>query len=325
MGLVVKDVGEMLDDRAPSSLLTRERMRRVYVVQGTRRYAVCHDKAEIVASRAAPPVASGASPLGPTGPRPDAGAEPVLLARGMSHAAAAAKYVWHEDDEPPPVSSGVVPDEDVAHVADPRPAIVRLTHAWLNERGTPELQPWPADAFDAVMDQLQHQQAILDSLMTDTSTSEEEHFRLNLVQLDADRAKWLVRSFLRARLVKLETYAPYLASQPSEQMRLSDLELGYVKRYEQLMSEHMQSAVLQYLPEPMRGMDDPPPGGASGAPGGMVTAPRLDAPVFIYCRDDGGFLTLSEDEKVALLRGSIHVVPYRAVRTLLHQGRVELL
>lgn len=243
----------------------------------------------------------------------------------MSHAAAAAKYVWHEDDEPPPVSSSVVPDEDVAHVADPRPAIVRLTHAWLNERGTPELQPWPADAFDAVMDQLQHQQAILDSLMTDTSTSEEEHFRLNLVQLDADRAKWLVRSFLRARLVKLETYAPYLASQPSEQMRLSDLELGYVKRYEQLMSEHMQSAVLQYLPEPMRGMDDPPPGGASGAPGGMVTAPRLDAPVFIYCRDDGGFLTLSADEKVALLRGSIHVVPYRAVRTLLHQGRVELL
>ena len=47
--------------------------------------------------------------------------------------------------------------------------------------------------------------------------------------------------------------------------------------------------------------------------------------MFIYCRDDGGFLTLSEDEKVALLRGSIHVVPYRAVRTLLHQRRVELL
>lgn len=246
----------------------------------------------------------------------------AFLARGMSHAAA--KYEWHEDDEEQHVNADVV-KEEVERAADHRPAIVRLTHAWLNERGTPDIQPWPTDAFDTVMDQLQHQQAILDSLMTDTSTSEEEHFRLNLVQLDADRAKWLVRSFLRARLVKLEKYASYLASHPSEQSSLSDLELGYVKRYEQLMAEHMQSAVLQYLPEPMRGLDDPPPGGASGIPGGMVTAPRLDAPVFIYCCDDGGFLTLSEDEKVALLRGSIHVVPYRAVRTLLHQHRVELL
>ena len=320
MGLVVKDVGKVLDNRVPSSLFTRERVRRVYLIQGTRRYAVCHDEADSEGREA--PVRGALLHSGPTDRDPTK-APSLGLARGMSHAAA--KYVWHEDDEPQHVSSNVVADEDVAHVADQRPAIVRLTHAWLNERGTPEIQPWPADAFDAVMDQLQHQQAILDSLMTDTSTSEEEHFRLNLVQLDADRAKWLVRSFLRARLVKLEAYASHLASQPSEQVRLSDLELGYVKRYEQLMSEHMQSAVLQYLPEPMRGMDDPAPGGASGAPGGMVTAPRLDAPVFIYCRDDGGFLTLSEDEKVALLRGSIHVVPYRAVRTLLHQRRVELL
>lgn len=46
-------------------------------------------------------------------------------------------------------------------------------------------------------------QSILDSLASDASTSEEEHFRLNLVQLDVERAKWLMRSYLRARLAKV--------------------------------------------------------------------------------------------------------------------------
>lgn len=242
----------------------------------------------------------------------------------MSHAP---KYVWQIDDDDNELkqeSSGAgefVQTEEV----DDRPAIVRLAHAWLNERGSPDILPWPAEIVDTVMDQLQQQQAILDSLMMDTSTSEEEHFRLNLVQLDADRAKWLLRSFLRARLVKLEKYAMYISKNQSEHTRLSDLELGYVKRYEQLMSEHFQSTVLQFLPEPMRGLDDPPPGGASSTPGGMITAPRLDEPVFLYCRRDGGMLPMPDGASIPLLPGTVHVIPYRAAEPLLLRGHAELL
>ena len=51
--------------------------------------------------------------------------------------------------------------------------------------------------------QVELTQSILDSLLSDASTSEEEHFRLNLVQLDAERSKWLLRSFLRTRVAKV--------------------------------------------------------------------------------------------------------------------------
>ncbi|WFD46500.1 GINS complex subunit [Malassezia furfur] len=211
-------------------------------------------------------------------------------------------------------------------LGETRSSIVRLAHAWLDERGSPEVQPWNASMVEEVMDQIGQQQSILDSLASDASTSEEEHFRLNLVQLDVERAKWLLRNYLRSRLAKIETYAAYIMSHRSEQQRLSDIELGYARRFHQLNTDHFQSTVLQFLPEPMRGLDDAAPGAASSnAPGGMVTAPNLGAPVFVYCREDCGALPLPNDETAQLAQGTIHLLQYRDVRAFLQQRRVELL
>ncbi|WFC94337.1 GINS complex subunit [Malassezia brasiliensis] len=170
-------------------------------------------------------------------------------------------------------------------IGETRSSIVRLAHAWLNERGAPEVQPWDASMVEEVMDQIAQQQSILDSLASDASTSEEEHFRLNLVQLDVERAKWLLRNYLRARLAKIETYAAYIMSH-------RDIELGYARR---------------------------------NAAGGMVTAPNLSAPVFVYCREDCGALPLPNDETAQLAKGTIHLLQYRDIRVFLQQQRVELL
>lgn len=40
-------------------------------------------------------------------------------------------------------------------------------------------------------------------LLKEASTSEEEHFKLMLVQTEMERAKYLVRSYLRTRLAKV--------------------------------------------------------------------------------------------------------------------------
>lgn len=75
-----------------------------------------------------------------------------------------------------------------------------------------------------------------------------------------------------------------------------------LRRYAQLCADHYKNAVLQFVPEQMRGMEDAAPGATSGDPrGGMgtsvyspVSTPNLDAPVFVYCREDGGVLRLPE-------------------------------
>ncbi len=44
---------------------------------------------------------------------------------------------------------------------------------------------------------------MLELLRSDPHTSEEEHFKLMLVQTEAERAKYLVRSYVRCRLAKV--------------------------------------------------------------------------------------------------------------------------
>jgi hypothetical protein len=54
----------------------------------------------------------------------------------------------------------------------------------------------------------QTQREMVSLLLAEASTSEEEHFKLMLVQTEMERAKYLVRSYLRTRLAKVRVRAP---------------------------------------------------------------------------------------------------------------------
>jgi GINS complex subunit 4 len=45
---------------------------------------------------------------------------------------------------------------------------------------------------------------MLDLLRSDPKTSEEEHFKLQLVSTEVERVKYLIRSYLRCRLDKVK-------------------------------------------------------------------------------------------------------------------------
>ncbi len=73
-------------------------------------------------------------------------------------------------------------------------------------------------------------QSILGALSADADTSEEEHFRLSLVTLDMERAKWLLRAYLRIRLIKIEEFSQFVSTAPPELRKLSEAERAYVQR-----------------------------------------------------------------------------------------------
>ncbi|KAL9936112.1 hypothetical protein V8E36_004954 [Tilletia maclaganii] len=203
--------------------------------------------------------------------------------------------------------------------------VTKLSRAWMEERGAPDLLQWKGDVVESVIDQIEQQVTILDSLSADPSTSQEEHFRLSLVQLDVERARWLLKAYLRTRLRKIETFAKHIISNPNTQHRLSDVELGYVKKYNELQTAHLTASVLSYLPASMRGLADNVAGLSGGPSGNMVVQPDLDEPAFIRCRRDCGQLRLPDGEMVELVQGSIHLLRYSSVQYLVEQGRVEML
>ncbi|KAE8211107.1 hypothetical protein CF327_g5106 [Tilletia walkeri] len=211
------------------------------------------------------------------------------------------------------------------HDAESLAEITKLSRAWMEERGSPGILQWKGNMVDGVIDQIDQQVTILDSLLADSATSQEEHFRLSLVQLDLERARWLLKAYLRTRLRKIEKFARHIASERDLQVRLSDVELGYVKKYNELQTAHLNASVLSYLPEKMRGLTDQVAGLSGGPTGDMVVRPDLDEPAFIRCRHDCGQLQLPDGEMVELTKGSIHLLRYRSIRFLVDQGRVEML
>lgn len=47
---------------------------------------------------------------------------------------------------------------------------------------------------------------MIDHLQSDPRTSEEEHFRIILIQTEAERVRFLLRSYLRTRLHKVRLF-----------------------------------------------------------------------------------------------------------------------
>lgn len=94
---------------------------------------------------------------------------------------------------------------------------------------------------------MEQQQSILDSLLHLSTASmpvdgedaeggegvgvgvdEDEYLRLNLVQVDLERCKWLLKQILRMRMDLLQKYAGFVVGRPGERRKLNGAEARFV-------------------------------------------------------------------------------------------------
>ncbi|KAJ9110574.1 hypothetical protein QFC20_002903 [Naganishia adeliensis] len=205
--------------------------------------------------------------------------------------------------------------------------VTRLIKAWVRERGTPDLMTWQGDLVEECLHKLGQQATMLELLRSDPKTSEEEHFKLIIVQTEMERVKYLV-----------EKFAQYITTTPEAQRLLSQLELSHAQkfvtshflnhlpadalghRYTQLVYTHYTDSVLQSLPEKLRGLEVD-----FGTQRSMVRKPDKSTPVLIYCKKDLPDIVLSTGERAGLSAKSMHLVRYDLVERYIADGEVEVL
>ncbi|KAJ2168473.1 GINS complex subunit, partial [Coemansia sp. RSA 551] len=105
----------------------------------------------------------------------------------------------------------------------------------------------------------------------------------NIIKVDVDRVKYLVRSYLRTRLAKIEQHAMHYTRDDMYKERMSQNELEYAKGFVSLEEKHMRRSFLDQLPPHLRGLDETAGNGMN-----MVTKPNLDAAVFCRVRTNVG-------------------------------------
>ncbi|KAI0009117.1 GINS complex, Sld5 component [Xylariaceae sp. FL0662B] len=154
-----------------------------------------------------------------------------------------------------------------------------LTRAWVAERCSPELLYWPADGlFERINDRIKQQIEKVEEMTGDMDPK--TNFALIVIQTELERFKYLVRSYLRARIAKIDKHTLHYLSTPELRARLSPTEQAYATRHQALLHNHYLSSFLSSFPPALQNLNDTA-GNIS-----MIDMPDLDTAVFIRLLKD---------------------------------------
>ena len=192
-----------------------------------------------------------------------------------------------------------------------------LEEAWLNEKFSPELLASQADYVECMMEQIQQMEDNLNKL-------KKSDFRVEVHHMELARIRYIITSYLRTRLEKIEQNTVHILEQEAERgpenPHLSEDELAYAKNFLSLQENHFKQLVLKHVPPPVQDF--------------MSTqkslVPNLRSHVFLRAKKDiEGVVTEGDgenrDEDLDLEENSQHIMQYKPIATLLKDGAVQLI
>lgn len=192
-----------------------------------------------------------------------------------------------------------------------------LEEAWLNEKFSPDLLQSQADYVDCMMEQIQQME---DNLLKLKKTD----FRVEVHHMELARIRYIITSYLRTRLEKIEQNTAYILEQEAqrspENPHLSEGELAYAKEFLSLQENHFKQLVLRHVPAPFQDF--------------MTTqqslVPNLRSHVFLKAKKDVDGVVIegdrdNRDEEVDLEENSQHIMQYKSISNFVKDGTVQLI
>jgi len=198
-------------------------------------------------------------------------------------------------------------------------ALQKLMRHWMNERHAPDILPAQEVLLGELLDHIRKQSDTVQLLREDPTSSEEEHIRIMLAQTEVERVKFIVRSYMRTRLYKIERYARYITTNADVQSRISTAEREHASRHANITDRHFHYSVLQSLPATQAALDDSP---IFVPP--MITEPDKTRPVFVHAVETCPPVRLPDGTSMMMEKGHISLIPYYVVEQLVARGDVEL-
>ncbi|KAM9878652.1 DNA replication complex gins protein sld5 [Verticillium dahliae] len=243
--------------------------------------------------------------------------------------------------------------DDILQQVDPTTAstppdtrdLQALTRAWIAERSAPELlecvlpsgrkpvpsycprlrkanwtrRRWPPDnLFERVNARIARQIETIEDMTGDMDPK--TNFALIVIQTELERFKFLVRSYIRARIAKIDKHTLYYLASPPLRARLSPTELAYATRHQALLHDHYLSSFLSSFPPQLQNLND------TAGMTSMMDGPDLDAAVFVRLLRDAtveGRGTDSDDAIDARF-GDVLILRWSSARALVEAGVAEL-
>lgn len=193
-------------------------------------------------------------------------------------------------------------------------ALQEIENAWTNERFAPEILPHQADLVDCMLQQIAHMEENIKRL-------DKSDLRALLHRMELDRIRYVIASYLRIRLEKIERYTVHILSEEAargaEQAYLTPGELRFAKEFLANMETLFQSVALQHMPANLQRFEI----------NKFTVKPNMRAHVFLRANRlvAGIVLPGMLDEEIDFEAGSQHIIQYGAVAHLVKSGVVQLI
>ncbi|KAJ3232048.1 GINS complex subunit [Chytriomyces hyalinus] len=137
--------------------------------------------------------------------------------------------------------------------------VSHLTQQWINERNAPQLLPFEGGAVERILELLQAQTETLEDL-NNLDESNDEFIR-SVYALEMERIKFVLRSYFRARLSKIELNTLAILTNPEYRRNLSENELTYAERFNDITNENYKKSFLdEACPPSLQNLNDPETG-----------------------------------------------------------------
>ncbi|KIJ47904.1 hypothetical protein M422DRAFT_163302 [Sphaerobolus stellatus SS14] len=198
------------------------------------------------------------------------------------------------------------------------PIISDLIRIWTNERLAPDILDQKGELIQKVLDRVREQADMVHQLRLDPDSSEDVHFQIILVQTEVERMRFIVRSYMRTRIHKIEKYAHYILREPEVQTRLSTIELRHAESYAALIDSQYDVLVLNAMPAWIRRE------GANWQGPSTISKPDKETALFVRAVQDCNHVLLQDGRPVDIPKGSTVLIRYSSIENHLRRGEVEL-
>ncbi|ETK85016.1 hypothetical protein F442_10223 [Phytophthora nicotianae P10297] len=195
--------------------------------------------------------------------------------------------------------------------------VQRMRTLWVNELNAPEILQYDEEMVSEMLEQIRNQQEYVDSVYEDrTQLTEEKSFVNKLYQMEIDRLRYMVSSYLRTRLRKIEKFAIHILQDEVLTQRLSVKERNFAQQFVMLFESHVNDLAIGKFSKDNRTL----------TADGMVSEPNLDSFVFCQGKEAGG---VQCDDKggdfVQVTSADRYILRYRSVQEHVQAGAIDLI
>lgn len=191
-----------------------------------------------------------------------------------------------------------------------------LEKAWLNEKFSPEILPHKSEYVECMLEQIKFMESNINLLQS-------TDIQVEIYRFELERIRFIITSYLRCRLKKIEQFASYILDQEKDrnvdERYLSESELKFAMEFVQHLDTHFNS-VLKEMPWNLQTIE----------PANKNIKPNMNSYVFLRSNKTVSNVIVKDvfenrDEDVELLENSQHLLPYSCIANYVKEKSVQLL